>query len=241
MAGKRWTEHSSDPNSPEARAFRRRTLDAAWRAPVENRIAYLAGLASGKRVLDIGVVDHAIGRRDESRWLHGAIVKQAAACLGTDVLAEPLRELKERGFNVLLRDVTADPLDDTFELILCGEIIEHLGNPAGLFRAAGKMLELGGRLVLTTPNPYFDDTVRENLRGESEESVDHVTLLTPNGIAEFAERESLRLDTYRGVIGKRLQRWDRRYRFHRTKRWFGKRATDRYSRTLIYECVKELA
>ena len=238
MSIHRWTDISTDPNSAEARAFRRGTLLAAWRGPVEDRIAYLSELVKGRRVLDIGVVDHAIGRREESRWLHGAISKCAGSCLGVDVLPEPVAALKARGFNVLLRDITSDPLDETFETIVCGEVIEHLGNPEGLFRAAAKMLAKGGRLVLTTPNPYFRDQVSCYFRGKFDESVDHVTLLTPNGIAEFAEREGLRLETYRGVIGRRLDRLLRRLRYNRLKRLYGGPGTDRYCQTLIYECVK---
>ena len=238
MAGNRWTDMSPDPNSEAARDFRRQRLATAWREPVENRIAYLTQLVAGKRVLDVGVVDHAIGRREEERWLHGAIAKSAGSCLGVDVLPEAVAALQARGFNVMLRDVTTEPLEEKFQMIVCGEVIEHLGHPAGLFRAAAKMLEPGGRLVLTTPNPYYIGHVRDNFHGVFDESVDHVTLLVPSGIAEFAEREGLALDAYRGVIGRRLKKVKGRLRYALIKRRYGGPATDRFSRTLIYECVK---
>ena len=226
-----------DPNSPAARVYRRSVLDAAWRAPVENRIAYLTELAAGKRVLDVGVVDHAIGRREEERWLYGAIAASAAYCLGVDVLPEAVADLQAKGFNVRLHDVCTEAVDDVFDVIICGEVVEHLGHPAGLFKSARKMLRPGGRLVLTTPNPYYIGHVRDSFRGIFDESVDHVTLLAPSGIAEFAEREGMRLDAYRGVIGRRLKNWKGRMKFNWTRQRFGGPATDRFSRTMIYECV----
>lgn len=239
MTTPHWTGTSPDPNSETARDYRRRVLSAAWREPVENRIAYISGLVAGKRVLDVGVVDHAIGRREKERWLHGAVANRAASCLGVDVLPEAIAALQARGYNVLLRDVTAEPLDEVFDIIVCGEVIEHLGHPAGLFKAAGKMLASGGRLVLTTPNPYYIGHVRNSFHGVFDESVDHVTLLTPSGIAELAEREGMSLDAYRGAIGRRLQKWRGRMRYDWVKRRYGGPATDRFSRTMIYECVKE--
>ena len=238
MASARWTDVACDPNSEPARNYRRSRLAAAWREPVENRIAYLSTLVAGKRVLDVGVVDHAIGRQPDDRWLHGEVVKRAATCLGVDVLPKPLAELKARGFNVMCRDVTREPLEARFDVIVCGEVIEHLGEPGRLFHAAAMMLEPGGRLVLTAPNPYYFRHVRDNSRGMLHESVDHVTLWVPSGIAELAEREGMALETYRGVMGRKMKKARGRLRYELVKRCFGGPATDRFSRTLIYECVK---
>ena len=238
MAVQRWNELTDDPNSDLSRDLRRKTIQTAWREPVESRMKYLAGIVAGKRVLDVGVVGHVVDLHAEGGWMHGAIVKSAGSCLGVDILPEAIAELKARGFNVMLRDITADPLDETFDVIVCGEVIEHLGAPAGLFKAAAKMLAPGGRLVLTTPNPYSDSNVRDSFHNVFDESVDHVTLLVPSGIAELAEREGLTLDAYRGVSGGRLRKLRNRLRYAWIKRRYGGPATDRFSRRMIYECVK---
>lgn len=238
MTVQRWTDLSADPNCKASRDLRRRTIAAAWRRPVESRMGYLTQIVAGKRVLDVGVVGHVVDLHEEGGWMHGAIVKSAASCLGVDILPSAIAELKARGFNVLLRDITAEPLDETFDVIVCGEVIEHLGAPAGLFKAAAKMLAPGGRLVLTTPNPYSDTNVRDAFRGIFDESVDHVTLFVPSGIAELAEREGLALDTYRGVSGGRLHKLKNRLRYAWIKRRYGGPSTDRFSRRMIYECVK---
>jgi SAM-dependent methyltransferase len=44
--------------------------------------------------------------------------------------------------------------DAAFDLVLLGEVFEHILNqPAGLLRAIHRILVPGGRLILTTPNP----------------------------------------------------------------------------------------
>ena len=240
MEEQRWTDLTSDPNCKAARDLRRRAILDAWREPVENRMEYLSRLVAGKRVLDVGVVGHVAELHAESNWMHGAIAKSAKSCLGVDILPEEVAKLKARGFNVMLRDITAEPLDETFEVIVCGEVIEHLGSPAGLFKAAFKMLAPGGRLVLTTPNPYSDTNVRDAFRGRFDESVDHVTLFVPSGIAELAEREGLALDAYRGVSGGRLAKPRNRLRYWWIKRRHGGPATDRFSRRFIFECVRKI-
>jgi 2-polyprenyl-3-methyl-5-hydroxy-6-metoxy-1,4-benzoquinol methylase len=175
----RWPDVSDDPNSPQARAFRAATLKAAHRPPVASKVAYLQELARGKRVLDIGVVDHTLDNQEKPQWLHRAIASAASYCLGVDILAEPVKTLRAAGFNVRVCDVTKDPIGEQFDVMICGDVIEHLGNPSGLFEAARRHLAPGGRLVISTPNPFCLFRVKETLRSRSYENVDHVSFLFP--------------------------------------------------------------
>ena len=195
-----WTNISNDPNSPEVIKRRKEALKAARQKPVANRIDYIKQLAAGKSVLDVGIVDHLIGHQHSLSWLHGQLASVASKILGVDILPEAVEQLKTEGYNVRLYDVTKQPLDEKFDLIVVGEVIEHLNNPCSLFESAKKMLAPGGRLVLTTPNPYYVARIRDNLRfGFGSDSVDHVTLLFPFGISELAERAGLKLDSWRGI------------------------------------------
>lgn len=196
LAMKRWTDVSDDPNSEAAIAFRNRTLAAARAEPVADRVTYLQELCRGKRVLDVGVVNHTL---DSGQSLHRALASVAGYILGVDVLPEAVKALQEQGMNVRLADITRDEIGETFDVVTVGEVIEHLGHPAALFAAARRLLVPGGRMVLTTPNPFYMARARDNLKGTCHDSVDHVTMLFPSGIAEFAEREGLRLDRYRGM------------------------------------------
>ena len=41
-----------------------------------------------------------------------------------------------------------------FDTIICGELIEHLETPYQVLRDLSELLEEGGRLILSTPNPF---------------------------------------------------------------------------------------
>jgi len=235
----RWTQITGDPNSQAAREFRARTLVAARRDPVGDRIAYLTELCRGKKVLDVGVVDHQANPTISHVWLHGEIAKAASSCLGVDVLAEAVATLQGRGYNVRVADITRDPIEGgPFEVIVCGEVIEHVGNPGGLFENAAKLLAPAGRMVLTTPNPYYRNLVRDDRHGKFRASVDHVTLWSAGGIAEMAEWAGLKLDIYRGLYGSRLERAWPRLVYQLTRACCGSPAGDSFCKTLIFEIVR---
>jgi SAM-dependent methyltransferase len=202
-----WSAISPNPNLPELLDFRASTLDKARCEPVRDRVEYLCGMARGKRVLDIGVVNHMASTAEDPDWLHGRVTAVADYCFGIDVVADGIRSLRERGFNVAVCDITSKDVQsiaESFDLIICGELIEHLGNPSALFEAARRLLLPGGRLVLTTPNPFYLGRLLRHLFNASRENVDHVTMLFPSGIAEFADRAGLGLRKYRGVYPQAL-------------------------------------
>lgn len=234
----RWNQINKDPNDAKVMEHRAQVLRAAEATPVADRLPYLTQLAAGKRVLDVGVVNHTIGQQHSADWLHGAIASVAASILGVDVLPEAVSALQSEGYNVRLWDITEKPLDAKFELIVVGKVIEHLGSPGALFASASQMLVPEGRLVLTTPNPYYASRVRDGiLQGFTNDSVDHVTLLSPGGIAEFAERAGLRLDRWRGVVASRPRTVVGRIA-RGTLRMLPVSAQS-FCNTLIYECVPE--
>jgi 2-polyprenyl-3-methyl-5-hydroxy-6-metoxy-1,4-benzoquinol methylase len=234
---KRWTEINWQPNSRAVLEFRKRELDAAHRPPCNDRVDYLVELARGKRVLDVGVVDHVVTETKRSDWLHGRIIEAASYVLGVDIMDTGTRLLREQGYNVRRCDITRDdPGEGAFDLVICGELIEHLGNPQALFDAAAKVLVPSGRLVLTTPNPYYLGRTLRHLLGRDRESVDHATLLFPSGIAEMASRAGLKLETYRGSLS-RPQGGKQRLLAGSFRLATTVIAREAACGTLIYECV----
>ena len=197
-----WSEVSENPNLPDVLNLRASRLSNARKQPVDDRINYLCSLARDKRMLDVGVVNHLVDASQDPNWLHGRLSAVASYCLGVDVVAEGVRRLRETGYNVVLCDITSKPeeiLGGPFELMVCGELVEHLGNPKGLFDAARRLLVPGGRLVLTSPNPFYLGRIFRHLFNASRENVDHVTMLFPSGVAELADRAGLELAEYRGI------------------------------------------
>ncbi|MEZ5245426.1 MAG: class I SAM-dependent methyltransferase [Acidimicrobiales bacterium] len=217
-----WSDIAADPNDPRVIAHRARTLQAAWRPGIADRVRFLSDRCRDKNVLDIGCVAHDEARLGGDDWLHGHIARAAARCVGVDILADGVAAVNAAGFDAVVHDLTAGlgPLADRgpFDVIVAGELIEHVPDLDMVFRVAAEGLSPDGELILTTPNPYAPQRVRAGQLGIVWENVDHVSYLFPSGIAELAERRGLRLaeaatvDEHTRPGGPRLQRLKRTIR-----------------------------
>ena len=234
-----WSTFASDPMDPAAISHRRSAINAARRPTITDRTSFLRDSVRGRRLLDIGVVDHALISNRSDRWLHGQLAEVAAWSLGVDVLDEPVRQLREQGYNVECIDITAGGRPDgAFDVIVAGEVAEHLGNVGGLFDAAADLLAPAGRFLLTTPNPFAIWRVYQHLRGRPHENVDHVTYLGAWGVAELADRAGLRLLSFRGIaplypVGRKakLVSWGHRRRLLRF-------VPEALAESILYELVR---
>jgi hypothetical protein len=82
----RWQEYSRDPNAPDVIQRRGQALRQAQAGKlVFDRAGYLCGLAAGKSVPDIGVVEHTREASESSHWLHRHLCGSASRCLGIAV------------------------------------------------------------------------------------------------------------------------------------------------------------
>jgi SAM-dependent methyltransferase len=110
--------------------------------------------------------------------------------------------MREAGFVVTEGDLT-DPSSlrelEPFDVVVAGEVIEHLDCPRQLLDFSRSILRPGGKLVITTPNPYAPWRVRSGQLGLVWESVDHVGYLFPSGICELAERAGMLLVSWSTV------------------------------------------
>jgi SAM-dependent methyltransferase len=138
-----------------------------------------------------------------SGWLHGIIMKSASQVLGVDYDAIGVEKMRQAGYDVVNADITGDlslvAKDGPFDVIVAGEIIEHVRAPQSVLDFAPPLLAPGGRLLITTRNPYAVWRVRNGQRGRTWENVDHVVYCFPAGMAEMADRAGLRLVQYGSI------------------------------------------
>ena len=194
-APNRWSDIAGDPNDPSALVARADVLRAAWREPVRDRLAFLESRCRSKRVLDIGCVAHDAARMRAPGWLHSRLAAVAAECLGVDVLEDGVRTMRSMGFHAVVHDLATGlgPIEAhaPFDVIVAGELIEHVVALDMLFRTAVHTLASDGELIITTPNPYAPHRVRAAQLGIVWENADHVLYAFPSGIAELCERHGL--------------------------------------------------
>lgn len=118
-------------------------------------------LCRGKRVLNIGCLCHSNWEMQirDGKWLHGRIAEQAKNIIGIDYLEEEVNRLNNLyQYNILYGDamkLDKFSFDEKFDVIVCGEIIEHLENPGLLLTRLKSIASPHTQLIITTPNPWW--------------------------------------------------------------------------------------
>jgi 2-polyprenyl-3-methyl-5-hydroxy-6-metoxy-1,4-benzoquinol methylase len=194
-----WTTVSDDPNNREAKSAVRTWLKTVRQVHTgDDLLGHVENLVRGKRVLDIGVVSHSARYFDLPDWRHGRIHKAAAHCVGIDILEPLVAELNGRGFNVRCVDATSDAdLGERFDLVFIGDVVEHVDNAVLLLKFAARHLAPGGRLYVTTPNPFSRKFFRQFKRdGVMVVNLDHIAWITPTLAMELARRAGISLGAY---------------------------------------------
>ncbi len=105
----------------------------------------------GKKVLDMGCGG---GILSESMATRGARV--TGIDMGEKPLAVAKLHLKESGLEVDYRQTTAEALaieePESFDIITCMEMVEHVPNPASVINACSRLVRPGGELFFSTIN-----------------------------------------------------------------------------------------
>jgi SAM-dependent methyltransferase len=122
----------------------------------ETRWDFIRPYVEGKLVLDIGPAElvGTINRQKYERWLHRKVTNVAERVIGIENNPEQVKALTELGYDIRQGDAEQFQLGEKFDVVLAGELIEHLSNPGKFLDCARKHLVEGGRLLLTTPNRF---------------------------------------------------------------------------------------
>lgn len=145
------------------------------------------------RVLDLGCRSGALTRA----YAEGNQV------VGIDVDRVALDEAAKLGIETRWADVE-EPLafeDDTFDVVVAGELLEHLREPAHVVDEARRVLRPGGRLVGSVPNAYrLKNRARFLLGTPPERDPTHLHMFRPADVrALLTEFEDVEL---RFVVGR---------------------------------------
>jgi len=111
---------------------------------------------------------------------------------GVDIDEEGVEILRRRGYDVLCRNIEDMDLGRTFDLIVAGEIIEHLPNPGLAMSNLRRHLNPGGSLILSTCNPFY---ARQHLKiwrsGDVQVHDEHTAWFDPHTISRLLRMSGL--------------------------------------------------
>lgn len=154
---------------------------------VPDRIEFIIDACQGKSVLHLGFADAIVYKESlrTGRHLHEALRDsgKADSVFGVDSDKEVVGELRERWSdpNLLVGDVEhlrEVDLNENFDVVVAGELIEHLNNPGLFLEGVRRYLGAESRLILTTPNALGLKFFLHSLIGNERSHPDHSLLFS---------------------------------------------------------------
>lgn len=162
-----------------------------------NKNATIIDLARGKQVLHLGCVGFAdLPDADRVKLakqsLHHALT-EAAQTIGIDYSQDAIEYYRKNNIfdNVVYGNVEKleeTGLDGPFDVIVAGDIIEHLSNPGLMLDGLKRFFHKDTVLVVTTPNAFGLLNFLRFARGSFAEGKEHVMTFNPVNLEQLLTR-----------------------------------------------------
>jgi SAM-dependent methyltransferase len=150
-------------------------------ARLVDRTSALRAATRGKRAIHIGFVDEGRlhERLERGQWLHAQLAEVAQSLVGLDLDDSGVRAARELGYEAYAVDcqdtsAIAGLQLPAADVIIAGELIEHLDKPGLFLEAIKPLLVPGGTLEITTPNAARITNVLGSLANREFVNDDHV-------------------------------------------------------------------
>jgi SAM-dependent methyltransferase len=177
------------------------------RVRLVQRVDFIRSVCDGKSVLHLGCTNWPYTKEgiENGMLLHFELEKIASELYGFDFDQEGISVLGSSGatnlFRADLEKLDEVPLDCKFDVIVAGEMIEHLNNPGLFLNGIQRFMSPETRLLITTINAYCGMRfLYYGLRGKRgvAEPVhpDHVAYYSYSTLKLLIERHSLQLDEF---------------------------------------------
>lgn len=169
-----------------------------WRGPlgsahIVSRESFIIERCKGRSVLHLGCVDYPFldERLTAGSLLHSKLSRVTSVLYGVDLDESGLDTMRAHGFshlhhgNVELLDRVN--LGRTFDVIVAGEIVEHLANPGLFLLAARKLLNADGELIITVPSAQNVKILANALRRREVVHAHHIAYYSPRTLTHLLQ------------------------------------------------------
>lgn len=164
-----------------------------------NRIQTVLNHVEGPTILDLGAAQHDAENESNADWLHGHLADEFETVVGVDFLPDAVLELNQQGYQFRYADVTDMDLDIHADTVVAGELIEHLANPGLMLENANDHLKDGGKLIITTPNPWAIVHLRRWLTDSIQINDEHCAWYGPVVLKQLLQRYGFAITEITGV------------------------------------------
>lgn len=170
--------------------------------PVRDRTAFITNLCEGRCVMHLGCAAWPLTEQQlrDGTLLHEPISKVARRAYGVDLSEEGLEFLRARGFKDLIRwdveKLDELQLDDPVEVIIAGEVMEHLSNPGLFLRGVSRFMKHHkSKLIISVPNAFSYRHFLPVLLTKTEYVMpDHTAYYSFSTLSELLQRHDLQIN-----------------------------------------------
>jgi len=178
------------------------------RLPLIEKDPWILDRVGRSRVLHVGCTDWPLtGERVRNgRLLHAKLCETCEVCVGVDLDAEGISQLRQlmpgREFHVINAEqlATSPELAETrWDFIVAGDVVEHMNNPGLFFESARKLLKDDGTLIVTVPSAF---SVKRffwlMFTGHEQVHPDHTAYFSEATLARVGERNGFKIEKIHG-------------------------------------------
>ena len=170
------------------------------RGPVD-RFEAIVDTCRGKRVAHIGFVDERQmeAKQAEGVWLHERLAGVASSLVGLDNAEPGVDWARERGYEAHVLDAQSPDATralglERFDVVVAGEVIEHLDAPGPFLRAMLELAKADGVLLVTTTNAYRVLNFFAPISGSELVHQDHTAWHSPQTLRTLLSRNGWRVE-----------------------------------------------
>ncbi|MDO8484879.1 MAG: methyltransferase domain-containing protein [Candidatus Limnocylindrales bacterium] len=151
-------------------------------------------MCAGKKVIHVGCVDHLEvldSKIQRGIWLHKRLTDVSKRCLGVDINAAGIERLRELGHDdVICADLTQEApaaiTGDDWDVMVLGEILEHVDDPTTFLRSLrGHLRGHVETIVVTVPSAFSLQNMWYALQGKECINSDHRYWFSPYTLAKI--------------------------------------------------------
>lgn len=129
---------------------------------IANRDDFVLSYCKSKKILHLGAVDSEFleAKINRGTLFHLKLMSdpQIKSVIGIDIDQKGIEILRKYNINNVihgnLERLNEVSLDEKFDIIMAGEIIEHLSNPGMFLQGTKKFFHESTEMIITTPNPF---------------------------------------------------------------------------------------
>lgn len=184
-----------------------------------SRTQFLRERCRNRRVLHLGCSSgrYINDRLQRGSLLHGILAEEAEELYGLDLDARSLDLLQQLGFTHLYQG-NAEKLEEldlreTFDVVLAGDLLEHITKPGAMLDGVKRFLKPTGRFIVSTNNAFGLHYQLRRWMGSYVEHIEHVCFFSPETLLNLFQRHKYRVLEIYGAYTEPPHSWQQKLRF----------------------------